>query len=136
MKLKITVHGVAYEVEVEVLDIGEGFPTNIPSPLPQVQPVSPASPAAAAPGPAKPARARGSAAKRSAGGAVTSPIAGTVMEIKCKPGDAVSEGQVLLVIEAMKMNTSIAAPTAGKIKAIPVAVGDTVIEGQALVEFE
>ncbi len=58
------------------------------------------------------------------------------MEIKCKPGDAVSEGQVLLVIEAMKMNTSIAAPTAGKIKAIPVAVGDTVIEGQALVEFE
>lgn len=135
MKLKITVHGVAYEVEVEVLDIGEGFPTNIPSPLPQVQPVSAASPAAA-PGPAKPARARGSAAKRSAGGAVTSPIAGTVMEIKCKPGDAVSEGQVLLVIEAMKMNTSIAAPTAGKIKAIPVAVGDTVIEGQALVEFE
>lgn len=136
MKLKITVHGVAYEVEVEVLDIGEGFPTNIPSPLPQVQTVSPASPAAAAPAPAKPARSRGSAAKGSAGGAVTSPIAGTVMEIKCKAGDTVSEGQVLLVVEAMKMNTSIAAPTAGKVKKVAVAVGDTVREGQALVEFE
>lgn len=130
MKLKITVHGVAYEVEVEVLDIGEGFPT-VPSPLPLVQAVSPA-----APEPVKPVRSHGSAAKKSAGGAVTSPIAGTVMEIKCKPGYTVSEGEVLLVIEAMKMNTSIAAPTAGKIKAIPVAVGDAVIEGQVLVEFE
>jgi biotin carboxyl carrier protein len=60
----------------------------------------------------------------------------TVIELKCNPGDSVSEGQVLLVIEAMKMNTSIAAPTAGKIKSIPVAVGDTVREGQALAEFE
>ncbi|MBU0983406.1 MAG: acetyl-CoA carboxylase biotin carboxyl carrier protein subunit, partial [candidate division Zixibacteria bacterium] len=64
------------------------------------------------------------------------PIAGTIVEIKCKPGDSVSEGQVLLVIEAMKMKTSIAAPTSGKVKAVPIAVGDTVRESQTLVEFE
>jgi len=59
-----------------------------------------------------------------------------VVEIKCKAGDNVTEGQVLLVIEAMKMKTSIAAPTAGKVKNVPIAVGDTVRESQTLVELE
>ena len=45
------------------------------------------------------------------------------------------EGQILVVIEAMKMNTSIAAPTSGTVKAFPVAVGDNVREGQVLVEY-
>lgn len=136
MKLKITVHGVAYEVEVEVLDIGEGFP-NIASPLPQVKQVVPGGPHSPQPLPSRPGTgAKSPGASGTAGGAVTSPIAGTVVELKSKPGDSVTEGQVLLVIEAMKMNTSIAAPTAGKIKTIPVAVGDTVREGQMLVEFE
>jgi biotin carboxyl carrier protein len=132
MKLKITVHGVAYEVEVEVLDPGEGFAAG---PLPSVRPsnakVSGGSthdPAPSAPGPASPAAA--------AGGSVTSPIAGTVVEVKCKPGDPVSEGQILLVVEAMKMNTSIAAPTAGRVKSVPVAAGDNVREGQILLELE
>jgi biotin carboxyl carrier protein len=135
MKLKITVHGVAYEVDVEVLDIGEGFPT-APSPLPQVRPQTSGAPHPS-PLPPKPAPGgKPTSVAVSEGGAMTSPIAGTVIELKCKPGDSVTEGQVLLVIEAMKMNTSIAAPAAGKVKTIPVAVGDTVREGQALVEFE
>jgi biotin carboxyl carrier protein len=135
MKLKITVHGVAYEVDVEVLDAGEGFPAT-PSPLPRVRPQTSTTPHTP-PLPPKPAGGgKPASATISKGGAVTSPIAGTVIELKCNPGDSVSEGQVLLVIEAMKMNTSIAAPTAGKIKSIPVAVGDTVREGQALAEFE
>ncbi|MDM7974152.1 MAG: biotin/lipoyl-containing protein, partial [candidate division Zixibacteria bacterium] len=69
-------------------------------------------------------------------GAVASPIAGTVVEIKAKVGMAVKQGDILLSIEAMKMKTAIAAPTAGKVKAIPVAVGDSVRENQTLVEFE
>lgn len=125
MKLKITVHGVAYEVDVEVLDAGDGFPPA--SSLPR--PSAPASRAPAA-GPAP------SATPAPAGGSVASPIAGTIIEIKCKPGESVSEGQVLLVVEAMKMKTSIAAPTSGKVKSIPIAVGDTVRESQTLVEFE
>jgi biotin carboxyl carrier protein len=69
-------------------------------------------------------------------GKVTSPIAGSVVEIKGQVGQVVHEGDVILVIEAMKMNTSIAAPGNGKITAIPVAVGDSVREGQVLAELE
>lgn len=131
MKLKITVHGVAYEVEVEVLDAGEGFPTGTPAPrakTPSARSSTTNTPSAVASG----------AASASSGqaGSVASPIAGTIVEIKCKPGDQVNKGQVLLIIEAMKMKTSIAAPTAGKVKAVPIAVGDAVRESQILVEFE
>ena len=140
MKLKITVHGVAYEVEVEVLDPGEGFPSL--APLPNVQTAQPkartAPPASASPGPAaapaaSPPPAAGGGASDSA---VASPIAGTVVEVNAKAGDTVSQGDVLLVIEAMKMNTSIAAPGAGRIRTVDVAAGDTVREGQTLVTFE
>jgi glutaconyl-CoA/methylmalonyl-CoA decarboxylase subunit gamma len=138
MKLKITVHGVAYEVDVEVLDAkrDEFGPTgalpqvsNGASPAPVHVPAAPAAgPAPAAPAPAAARPAMGS-------NGVTSPIAGTVVEIKCKPGDTVTQGQELLVIEAMKMNTSIASPEAGTIKSVPVAAGDSVRENQQLVEF-
>lgn len=127
MKLKITVHGVAYEVDVEVLDAGEGFPPAGAVPRPRQQA------AAMNPAPTKPA----AAAKTGSGeGGVASPIAGTIVEIKCKVGDSVTKNQVLLVLEAMKMKTSIAAPTDGKVKGIPIAVGDSVRENQMLVEFE
>jgi len=126
MKLKVTVHGVAYEVEVEVLDSGEGFaPTG---PLPAVSSGPPHGV------PERPVAERGPAG--GPGGSVTCPIAGTVVEIKCRAGEVVKEGQILLVVEAMKMNTSIAAPAAGTVKAVPVAVGDSVREGQVLVEYE
>ena len=131
MKLKITVHGVAYEVEVEVLDAGEGFATG---PLPSVRSPEPAG----RPAPVLAAAAGPQTASSPAlpGEAVASPIAGTVVEVKCRVGDTVSQGQILLVIEAMKMNTSIAAPTAGRVKAVRVAAGDAVRESQVLVEFE
>lgn len=129
MKLKITVHGVAYEVDVEVLDAQDEMQTS-GSPV-----VRPAGPAPAAPvGTA--AGAPPAAAAGPAGSGVVSPIAGTVLEIKCKPGDQVSPGQALLVIEAMKMETEIAASEAGRVKSIPVAPGDAVRENQLLVEFE
>lgn len=130
MKLKITVHGVAYEVEVEVLDAGEGFPAASTLPKPRARLNQPAG-AAVAPPPST----SGPAPSAAGGGAVASPIAGTIIEIKCKAGDTVTEGQVLLIIEAMKMKTSIAAPTSGKVKSVPVAVGDTVRESQTLVEL-
>ncbi len=135
MKLKITVHGVAYEVDVEVLDAGEGFPSMSSRPRQTRRRESnggtstPPSPAAAA-STTRPKPATGK------GDSVASPIAGTVVELKCKPSDVVTQGEILLVIEAMKMKTSIAAPAPGKIKNIPVAVGDNVREGQTLVEFE
>ena len=132
MKLKITVHGVAYEVDVEVLDPGEGFPAPAAH---RLRPRSAVNGTSSLPKPSETGPVTPPPTSGNNGGAVTSPIAGTVLEIKCKPGDDVSKGQILLVIEAMKMKTSIAAPTSGKIKSVPVAVGDTVQESQSLVEF-
>jgi biotin carboxyl carrier protein len=68
-------------------------------------------------------------------GGVASPIAGTVLEVKVKAGDVVTQGQTLLVIEAMKMETAIAAPGPGKVKSVLVAAGDAVRENQTLVDF-
>ena len=133
MKLKITVHGVAYEVEVEVLDPGEGFAP--PSALPNVTPRASATPSAATPAPA-PAPSAAPGPSSSSAGSVNSPIAGTVVEVKCAVGDQVDKDQVLIVVDAMKMHTSIASPLAGKVAAVKVAAGDAVRENQALVEIE
>ena len=126
MKLKITVHGVAYEVDVEVLDAKDEMVPAAGSPLPP-PPVA-AVPAAVPPAVSGPAPAAGT-------GGVASPIAGTVLEVKCKVGDQVVQGQDLLVIEAMKMETAISAPTAGTVKTVHVAAGDSVRENQTLIEF-
>ena len=138
MKLKITVHGVAYEVDVEVLDAQDEMQDS-GSPLPgpatavrdrgHVPDVGGGGPAGASYGP--PAGALADPC-----GGVVSPIAGTVLEVKCKTGDQVTAGQILVVIEAMKMETEIAAPGAGLVKAVPVAPGDAIRENQMLVEFE
>ncbi len=131
MKLKITVHGVAYEVDVEVLDAKDEMRRSA-SPLPPARTDAPAAnnnvPAAA------PIPAPAASAPAGSGG-VASPIAGTVLEVKVKVGDQVDQGQTLLVIEAMKMETAIAAPGPGKVKAVLVAAGDAVRENQTLVDF-
>jgi len=137
MKLNITVHGVAYEVDVEVLDAkrDEFGPTGA---LPSLgsHGTTPHSSRPASSAPAGPARSAAPAPPSPASGnGVVSPIAGTIVEIKCKAGEAVTQGQELLVIEAMKMNTSIASPGAGTVKQILVAAGDSVRENQQLVEF-
>ena len=132
MKLKITVHGVAYEVEVEVLDAQDEMAMGGP-PLPPAPQTAPA----AAPTGASPHQAAAPvAAATGESGGVASPIAGTVLEVKVKPGDDVAAGQEVVVIEAMKMETAIAAPEAGRVKAVLVAAGDSVRETQILVEFE
>lgn len=135
MKLKITVHGVAYEVDVEVLDPGEGFPPS--SPLPPV--------------PGRPSATRGSAptaphlqtqgspaapAVTSDRQSVASPVAGTVLEVHCRNGESFEPNKVLFVLEAMKMKTSIVAPRVGRVSQILVAPGDTVQEGQALLHYD
>jgi biotin carboxyl carrier protein len=132
MKLKITVHGVAYEVDVEVLDAEHDFLQASPLP-PQAQPAAAAPMAAPAAAPARPAAAP--VPTGGGDGNVLSPIAGTVLEVKCKAGDEVKNGQELLVIEAMKMETAISAHRDGTIKAVPVAAGDSVRENELLVEF-
>ncbi len=121
MKMKITLHGVAYEVEVELLDEVEGYGTL--SGLPPV--------------PSRAAAGAAAAAAANAGGkTIISPVGGTIVEVKAKAGDAVKSGQELLILEAMKMQTSINSPVDGTIKSINVSAGDTVRESQVLVEFQ
>lgn len=132
MKLKITVHGVAYEVDVEVLEASDEM-QQAGGPLPPVTPVEPGLVSPPPSGRATPAPATATAP---AAGTVSSPIAGTVLQVKSQVGQEVQQGEALLVIEAMKMETVIAAPGSGRLKAVLVAAGDSVRENQPLVEFE
>lgn len=119
---RITVAGKSYDVVVEKIDSDESDHSSAPAPVTRVAaPVEPLRPAA--PAPAKVAAAAGD---------VTSPLAGIVQAVELEVGAAVSEGDSVLTLEAMKMYTSISASAAGTITAIYVKVGDAVEEGQAL----
>ena len=67
---------------------------------------------------------------------VRSPLPGKIIDLRVKPGDKVSKGQPLLVLEAMKMEHTLAAPADGTVKSVRYAVGEQVAEGAELVEFE
>jgi biotin carboxyl carrier protein len=138
MKLRISVEGKTYEVEVEVLEETRAGPMPGSTPLHSATAAPPVAPPPAAtktiPTPdIDPAR-RPSAV--TSGYVVEAPIVGTIMQLKVAAGDTVVVNQVLLVMEAMKMETNIASPIAGKIKSIHVAAGQAVKAGQVLVEFE
>jgi biotin carboxyl carrier protein len=124
-KFNITVDGTTYAVEVEELGADAPVAPSLPRP---------AAPPAPSPGPtAAPPRAPAPAA---AGvGDVTSPLAGTVIEVLVKVGDAVSQGQTVLTLEAMKMNTSITASRSGTVTAVAVGPGTSVAEGQILLSI-
>jgi 3-methylcrotonyl-CoA carboxylase alpha subunit len=67
---------------------------------------------------------------------VRSPLPGKIIDLRVKPGDSVSKGQPLLVLEAMKMEHTLTAPADGTIKSVRYGVGEQVAEGADLVEFE
>lgn len=132
-RLRVTVNGKTYDVEVEIVaddDQGGsdyGFPT-MPTAAVGTAPV-------AAPGPA-PSAPKAAPPTSGAANELTSPLAGTIVEVKVKAGDEVKENQPLVVIEAMKMNTNVSSPVSGKIKEIKVNSGDNVQQGQVLITFE
>ena len=74
--------------------------------------------------------------KAAGSGAVLSQMTGRVIRVDVKPGDEVKEGDVMLVVEAMKMENEIAAPVAGTVKVVSVAAGSRVAEGDPLVTIE
>lgn len=124
-KLRITVEGKTYEVVVESVD----------DPSTRVARVAPRAAAAAA----APAVSTAPAAKSAVGGSaasIRSQLAGRIVSVDVKEGDAVEAGAQLLVLEAMKMNTPVASAKPGKVTKIHVAAGDTVEEGQALLDVE
>ncbi len=115
----ITVNGNVYEVTVE-----EGVSTG-----------APAAPKAPAPkAPAAPKAAPKAAASAGAAGAVavTAPMPGKILGVKASVGQAVKRGEVIMVLEAMKMENDIVAPSDGTVATINVAVGDAVESGATL----
>jgi methylmalonyl-CoA carboxyltransferase small subunit len=128
LKLKITVDGKVYEVEVDVFEPEPLGPAYVP-------PVGTARVPAAAPGTPPPARP-GAAPVADESKVCRSPIAGTVAKVPIQVGQEIKVNDVLLVLEAMKMETVITAPVAGKVARIKAKVGDVVAGGQVLVEFE
>lgn len=134
MRLRITVEGVTYDVDVEVIDSGApqaiapAAPVAaVPAPAPAPAPAAPAPAPAAAPAPAPAPTGDGPITE------VKSMIAGNVMSISVKPGDVVTANETLLVLEAMKMESNVPAPTDGVVKEILVNTGDAVETGHVLV---
>ena len=128
MKYKITLKGKTYEVLVEQ---GEAIIEDEYDYVPPVAPVAaaPVAAPAAAPAPAAAAPAGGAVA---AGTRVDSPLPGNVLDVKVSVGQAVKAGQVLVIIEAMKMENEVAAPGDGVVKQIVASKGAVVATGDAL----
>ncbi|GAB4547461.1 MAG: biotin/lipoyl-binding protein [Phycisphaerales bacterium] len=132
MKMRITVEGKAYEVEVEMLEEGTGARVTSTRRA-QQQATAPATQAA----PTQQARSDGPSPTTADGGkSVKSPIAGMVQSIAVKAGDEVQVNDTLLVLEAMKMESSVASPIAGTVKTVHAEAGQAVRMGDVLVEFE
>ncbi len=115
---RITVNGTAYDVAVEELGGSVAPAASIP-----------AAPAAQA----APAPAAAPAASSAAGSiTVTSPMPGKILAVKASVGQAVKKGEVVLILEAMKMENEVVAPEDGTIASIDVAVGSAVEAGDTL----
>ncbi|MCH5301794.1 MAG: biotin/lipoyl-binding protein [Prevotella sp.] len=146
-KYQYKVQGVDYEVEIEEVEgniakvnvNGIPFEVELQKPInaakhpqltrPKVEAPKPAAPQPAAPVAAAPAAP---AAPAGAGTPVKAPLPGTITELKVKVGQQVSVGDVVLVLEAMKMQNNIEAEFAGTVTSITVNQGDTVMEGSVL----
>ena len=125
-KYRVVVDGTAYTVEVESLGAGAAMPAPV---------AAPAAPVAAAPAPAAAPAAEAPAAPAAvAEGAstVTAPMPGKILNVKVNVGDSVNSGDLVLLLEAMKMENEVFATASGKVTEIRVKSGDSVNTGDVL----
>ncbi|WP_213951199.1 biotin/lipoyl-containing protein [Tepidanaerobacter syntrophicus] len=128
-KYKITVEGKTYEVEVEELGV-----KNVQDELgnKKQESINPAQISQETTKPkAKPASSKASGAQK-----IVAPMPGTILSIKKKPGDVIKKGDVVMVLEAMKMENEILAPEDGTVVSIDVVEGSSVNTGDLLATFE
>ncbi|WP_019554020.1 biotin/lipoyl-containing protein [Propionispira raffinosivorans] len=125
MDLNITINGVSYAVEVEKT----GGSSTVP-----LAPVTPSIVAVpAAPVAAKALAPASEVAVLAGDTAIPAPMPGKVSKVNVKAGDQAKKGDVLLILEAMKMQNEISAPVDGTVKAVNISGGDNVKPGQVLV---
>lgn len=130
MKYVVNLNGKAYEVEVEetqavIMNVSDApvaaVPVAAPAPVAAPTPAPAATPASeAAPAPAAPA------APVAGGTNITAPMPGTILSVNTAVGSTVNAGDVLIILEAMKMENEIVAPCAGTVKQVLVSKGSTV----------
>lgn len=126
-QFNITVNGVAYSVAVE--EVGAASAPVAAAPV-----AAPVAAPAAAPAPvAAPAAAPAAAAPVAGGEKVNAPMPGTVLDVKVSEGAAVKKGDILLILEAMKMENEIMSPCDGTVKQIVAAKGASVNSGDPLI---
>ena len=126
MKYELTLNGRAYEVEVELADpmLMQEFQSYAPAPAAPATPATEAAPAAA---PVAAPSVTGD------GECVDSPMPGNILKVNVSAGQAVKEGDVLVILEAMKMENEIMAPKSGTVTQVLVEKGATVETGAPLV---
>ncbi|MDR0532258.1 MAG: acetyl-CoA carboxylase biotin carboxyl carrier protein subunit [Oscillospiraceae bacterium] len=117
MKYRITLNGKNYEVSVEQSEAKLLSVSDLPAPAVPA-PAVPAAPVAAAPAAAAPAAAQGEQ--------ILAPMPGTILKVNVALGENVTAGQVLMILEAMKMENEIAAPCNGTVKQLPAKKGAAV----------
>ena len=122
-RFNVTVNGVVYDVVVEEV----GGATTTTTPVTPAQPATPAQPVQPVqqPKPAQPAGNAGSVE-------VKAPLQGTIMKVMVKPGDTVTKGTPVCVIEALKMENDVVAPQDGTIASVNVKAGDSVKTDEVL----
>lgn len=130
-KYNITVNGNTYEVEVEEVGVTSSSqvsrPTVVQKTQPQAQPVPTAHPKV---------ETTPQASSIQGGDVINAPMPGTINDVKVKQGDNVKKGQVLLILEAMKMENEIMAPVDGVIASVNISKGSSVSAGDVLVSFK
>ena len=135
-KFNVTVNGKTYAVEVEEVGAGQGGFTYqpvqqaapAPAPVKQAAPQPQAAPAPEAPAPAAP-----KAAGPVSGETISAPMPGTILDVKVSEGQQVKAGDILLILEAMKMENEIVSPKDGVVNRIHTSKSATVSTGDALV---
>jgi methylmalonyl-CoA carboxyltransferase 1.3S subunit len=131
LRLQIGVEGRTYEVEVEVLqEDGVARPPSY-APYPAMPSTIQSTPSRGPAVPTAPSDGNLDEAK-----VCRSPVAGLVIRVNIQPGQQLQANDLMLVLEAMKMETNVTAPGAGTVKAIKVQPQDAVKVNQVLVEFE
>ncbi|MDR0764825.1 MAG: biotin/lipoyl-binding protein [Synergistaceae bacterium] len=127
---RISVNGKSYDVVVE--ELGAAAPVSVPAPalIPAAAPapVAPAPVAAPVPAPA----AEAPKAPVTGGTTITAPMPGKIWKLHVREGDSINEGQLALVLEAMKMENEIFSPATGTVRQINCKEGDSVSTGDVL----
>jgi len=131
VKLQIGIDGKTYLVDVEVIE--EDTVVRSPGYLPPF-PGSATVLSTPLPGAPKPSTSAETHADETK--VCRSPVAGVVLRVNTQPGQQIQPHDLMIVLEAMKMETNVTAPVAGKVKAVTVQPGDGVKVNQVLVEFE